>query len=115
MGLSKSLFAAKSAPAELASKQLGNMYTASLYGALASLIETKSSEELQGKRIGMYSYGSGLAATFFTIKVVGSAEEMRKNLKLNERIQKMEVRSCEEYLTALQVCLLSSFGFGFCL
>lgn len=103
MGLSKSLFAAKSAPAELASKQLGNMYTASLYGALASLIETKSSEELQGKRIGMYSYGSGLAATFFTIKVVGSAEEMRKNLKLNERIQKMEVRSCEEYLTALQL------------
>jgi len=51
----------------------------------------------------MYSYGSGLAATFFSIKVKGSTEEIKKNLQLNERLEKNQVRSCEEFLKALEV------------
>ena len=35
VGLSAAAFKAKTGPATLASKKLGNMYTASLYGALA--------------------------------------------------------------------------------
>jgi hydroxymethylglutaryl-CoA synthase len=79
------------------------MYTASLYGALASLLDSTESKELQGKRIGMFSYGSGLAASFFTLRVKGSTENMMKQLNLKERLAKMEVRPCTEYVKALEV------------
>ncbi|GAA6015036.1 hypothetical protein JCM11491_001634 [Sporobolomyces phaffii] len=100
--LSSADFKAKVGPSTLTSKKLGNMYTASLYGALASLLYNVESEQLQGKRIGMYSYGSGLAATFFSIKVQGSTAEIKEQLNLDERLSKNEVRSCEEYIKALE-------------
>lgn len=103
MALSKDIFTAKVFPCTIASKKLGNMYTASLYGSLASLLDSTSSADLQGKRIAMYSYGSGLAASFFTIRVKGSTEEMQTKLDLKKRLEKMEVRPCEEYVEALQV------------
>ncbi|KAF4348323.1 hypothetical protein G4B88_019536 [Cannabis sativa] len=43
------------------------MYTASLYAAFASLIHNKSSE-LDGKRVMMFSYGSGLTSTMFSLQ-----------------------------------------------
>lgn len=105
MGLSKEGYAKKSAPSSLTSKQLGNMYTASLYGALASLLWSTASAgtDLTGKRIGMYSYGSGLAATFFTIRVTRDTSDLGRKLDLQKRIDEMEVRSCEEYLAALKL------------
>lgn len=45
--------------------QLGNTYTASLYMGLLSLLH--SDLDLTGKRIGLYSYGSGAAGEFFTM------------------------------------------------
>ncbi|KAM5256016.1 hydroxymethylglutaryl-CoA synthase, mitochondrial isoform 2-T2 [Ctenodactylus gundi] len=47
----------------------GNMYTSSLYGCLASLLAHHSAQELAGSRIGAFSYGSGLAASFFSFRV----------------------------------------------
>jgi hydroxymethylglutaryl-CoA synthase len=44
---------------------IGNSYTASLYVGLTSLLDL-ADEDLSGKRIGFYSYGSGLAAEFFS-------------------------------------------------
>src|SRR5690625_3602641 len=47
------------------SRRVGNIYTASLYLGLLSLLEQK--EDLQGgARIGMYSYGSGAVGEFFS-------------------------------------------------
>ncbi|KAK4703136.1 hydroxymethylglutaryl-CoA synthase, partial [Phenoliferia sp. Uapishka_3] len=114
VGLSAATFATKTGPSTLASKKLGNMYTASLYGALASLLDSTASEQLQGKRVAMYSYGSGLAATFFSLRVRGSTEEIRSKMALTERTAKMVVRPCQEYVDALKVSfmstLLSSIG-----
>lgn len=42
--LAKSLYDTKVQPSTLIPKQVGNMYTASLYAALASLIHNKHSE-----------------------------------------------------------------------
>jgi len=53
--------------------QVGNMYTPSLYGGLVSLIAESTLESLSGSRIGMFSYGSGLAATMFSLK--GSSDK----------------------------------------
>nr|XP_060477709.1 hydroxymethylglutaryl-CoA synthase, mitochondrial isoform X2 [Panthera onca] len=47
----------------------GNTYTSSLYGCLASLLSQHSAQDLAGSRIGAFSYGSGLAASFFSFRV----------------------------------------------
>lgn len=44
---------------------IGNSYTASMYIGLISLLEN-AEQDLAGKRIGFFSYGSGCVAEFFT-------------------------------------------------
>lgn len=66
--VAKPLYDAKVQPATLVPKQVGNMYTASLYAAFVSLIHNKHSS-LVGQRVVMFSYGSGLTATLFSFKI----------------------------------------------
>ncbi|KAI8002816.1 Hydroxymethylglutaryl-CoA synthase [Camellia lanceoleosa] len=66
--VAKALYDAKVHPTTLVPKQVGNMYTVSLYAAFASLIHKKHSS-LVGQRIVMFSYGSGLTATMFSFRV----------------------------------------------
>lgn len=47
------------------SRQAGNCYSASLYVGLCSLLD-HAAEDLGGKRIGLYSYGSGCVGEFFS-------------------------------------------------
>jgi len=47
------------------SRLVGNCYTASLYVSLLSLLEN-SRDDLTGKRIGLFSYGSGCVGSFFS-------------------------------------------------
>ncbi|XP_010118063.1 PREDICTED: LOW QUALITY PROTEIN: hydroxymethylglutaryl-CoA synthase, mitochondrial-like, partial [Chlamydotis macqueenii] len=51
------------------SSRNGNMYTPSMYGCLASLLAQSSARDLAGSRIGAFSYGSGLAASMFSLRV----------------------------------------------
>ncbi|KAJ7537242.1 hypothetical protein O6H91_12G104800 [Diphasiastrum complanatum] len=64
----KSQYEAKVSPATLIPKQVGNMYCASLYAGLGSLVHS-TSDRLAGKRVILFSYGSGLASTLFSIHV----------------------------------------------
>lgn len=48
---------------------IGNSYTASMYIGLTSLLDN-ADEDLTGKRVGFFSYGSGCVAEFFTGTVV---------------------------------------------
>lgn len=50
-------------------RAIGNSYTASMYIGLTSLLEN-SDQNLAGRRIGFFSYGSGCVAEFFSGKVV---------------------------------------------
>ncbi|QIS04310.1 hydroxymethylglutaryl-CoA synthase [Nocardia brasiliensis] len=50
-------------------RMIGNSYTASVYLALASLLD--HGDDLTGKPIAMLSYGSGCVAEFFTVTPVG--------------------------------------------
>jgi len=45
-------------------RRLGNSYTASIYSGLTSLLDHDDS--LEGRRIGLFSYGSGCVSEFFT-------------------------------------------------
>jgi hydroxymethylglutaryl-CoA synthase len=47
------------------SRHTGNCYAGSMYVGLTSLLDT-AEEDLSGKRIGLYSYGSGCVGEFFS-------------------------------------------------
>ncbi|VVA89822.1 unnamed protein product [Arabis nemorensis] len=66
--LAKSFYDAKVQPTTLVPKEVGNMYTASLYAAFASLIHNKHND-LAGNRVVMFSYGSGSTATMFSLRL----------------------------------------------
>lgn len=86
IGLSKKKFQARVQPGIQVPTMCGNMYCASIYGSLCSLLSNVGSEHLQGKRLGFFSYGSGLASSFFSARVVGDVSEMVRNLQLQERL-----------------------------
>jgi hypothetical protein len=55
------------APGAALQQQLGNLYTASLYSGLASLLSQQGSA-LAGKRMLCFSYGSGVVASMFALR-----------------------------------------------
>ncbi len=65
-------------PSTLLSRQLGNLYCASVYTNLISLV--LNTESLLNKRIGLFSYGSGLASMFFSIRVVSNLDTIKQRL-----------------------------------
>jgi hydroxymethylglutaryl-CoA synthase len=74
----------------------GNCYTASLYVGLASLLE-RSQVDLGGKRVGMFSYGSGCMASFFSGVVCA---EYRRHTRADDHHRMLRDRhelTCAEY------------------
>jgi hydroxymethylglutaryl-CoA synthase len=103
VGLSSSVYKGAVYPTTQCLRRLGNMYTAAVYGALASVIDDVEPSSLLGKRIALFSFGSGLAASFFTVRVRGDTSKIRNTLKLKERLAEMEIRTPEEFVSALKV------------
>ena len=100
--LSKSTMGAKLEPTMSTVRRCGNMYTASLYAGFLSLINNVPSADLQGKRVLLYSFGSGSAASFFSVRVVGSTEEIVTKSNLLQRLADMKVVPCQEYVDSLK-------------
>jgi hydroxymethylglutaryl-CoA synthase len=98
--LSKFKYNEMVSPTTSLAKEIGNTYTASLWGSLVSLVANKG-EGLAGGKVGMFSYGSGLCSSMFVLSVPSSTsssssyeegkmklETMRKNLDLFGRLQR---------------------------
>ncbi|KDN45876.1 hydroxy methylglutaryl-CoA synthase [Tilletiaria anomala UBC 951] len=83
-------------------RRCGNMYTASLYGGLLSLLNNIPSAQLQGKRILLYSFGSGSAASFFSLAVRGDVAHIAQKSALQQRLTSMQVVPCEQYVECLK-------------
>lgn len=79
---SKDIFEKKTKPALLIANQVGNMYTPSVYSGLVSLLVSKDISELAGNKICMFSYGSGLASSMFSITVSKDSSENSSLFKL---------------------------------
>lgn len=86
IGLSKKRFQQRVQPGIQVPTMCGNMYCASLYGSLCSLLSNTKSETLRGQTLGFFSYGSGLASSFFSATVVGDVSEMVQKMRLHERL-----------------------------
>ena len=87
MTLTKKRFQERVAPSLEVATMCGNMYCASVWGGLSSLIAFTPSDALQGKRIGVFSYGSGLAASFCSFRVRGSTESIAAVLDIPARLK----------------------------
>lgn len=99
--LSKQLFQERVAPALQVPTNTGNMYTASVWGSLSSLLYYKGNEALQGKRIGLFTYGSGLAATLFSVQVKGDISSIIANLNIDDKLQNRVIATPEQYLESI--------------
>lgn len=79
----------------LYNRQVGNLYTGSLYLSLLSLLENNNDLK-SGDRLGLFSYGSGAQGEFFAMLL---RKDYRKYLMntTNEFLQKRTRISVEEY------------------
>lgn len=85
--ITKGIFEKKTKPSLLMANQIGNMYTASLYGGLVSLLINQNIEQIAGSKIGLFSYGSGLASTMYSITVTRDSND---NSQLNKLISNLK-------------------------
>ena len=79
-----------------ACSRIGNVYTGSLYLSLAGLLETQAAA-LAGKRIGLFSYGSGCTSEFFSGVVTPRAAERMAGAPIAELLARRERITIEEY------------------
>jgi hydroxymethylglutaryl-CoA synthase len=86
VALSKKRFAQRVQPSIQLPTLCGNMYCASVYSSLCSLLSNIDSDDLQGKRVGIFSYGSGLASSLFSLTVKGSTKELQSKLDIKNRL-----------------------------
>lgn len=93
------------ATSTLYNRRLGNSYTASLYAGLCSLLDHDA--DLAGKRIGLFSYGSGSVGEFFTARVVPGYEQHSRRQAVTEALDARVPLSIDEY-RALHAAELSS-------
>ncbi|HUJ25806.1 MAG TPA: hydroxymethylglutaryl-CoA synthase [Myxococcales bacterium] len=89
-------FAAQVAPSLRIPSQVGNIYTGSLWMALASLLEAEAAQ-LAGQRVGLFSYGSGCMAEFFAGTVADEAGAFAAQLQISGALERRRRLSFAEY------------------
>ncbi|TSA16885.1 MAG: hydroxymethylglutaryl-CoA synthase family protein [Nitrosopumilales archaeon] len=89
----------KLASSLIASQMVGNLYTASLYLGFRSCLEFEFQKgtDLEGKRVGFGSYGSGSSAMVFSGVILPTYKEIVKNMNLESEMGNRIKLSLEEY------------------
>jgi len=75
---------------------IGNCYTASLYLGIASLLEN-ASESLAGKRLGLYSYGSGCSGEYFSGLIAQNYNSHLFKAEHQAMLANRDALTCEQY------------------
>jgi len=93
------LYESKLASSLIASKMIGNLYTASLYlGFRSSLeFEYQNGIDLKGKRVGFFSYGSGASAMIFSGVIQPEYAQVVKDMNLEAELGPRTKLSLDEY------------------
>jgi hydroxymethylglutaryl-CoA synthase len=93
------VFEKKMASSLEASTIIGNLYTASMYMGLRSLLEFeyRKGTDLESKRVGFGSYGSGSSAMVFTGVIQSEYKEIVGGMNLDEEIGPRKKISIDEY------------------
>lgn len=101
------LYAAKVADGCTLSKQIGNTYTASLYMNLSCIVSLKGAS-LLGKRLTLFSYGSGAMASMFEINPRETYSEftlqrIQEALSVTARLADRQKMTPEDLTRALEI------------
>ncbi|VEN58557.1 unnamed protein product [Callosobruchus maculatus] len=106
---SQATFNSKTKPSLFVAVENGNMYTPSVYGCLASLLISKSVSELAGNKILIFSYGSGLVSSMFSITVGKNTDNLKtiasllsQSISLMNSRQKVEPQKFETLMELRQ-------------
>ena len=93
------VYESKLASSLIASSMIGNLYTASLYLGFRSSLEYEFQKgiELEGKRVGFGSYGSGSSAMVFSGVIQPGFKEVVKNMNLENELGDRRRLTLEEY------------------
>jgi len=93
------LYESKLASSLIASKMIGNLYTASLYLGFRSSLEFEYQKgvDLKGKRIGFCSYGSGASAMIFSGVIQPEYEQVVKDMNLEAELGPRTKLTLKEY------------------
>ena len=93
------VYESKLASSLIASTMIGNLYTASLYLGFRSSLEYeyKKGIDLEGKRIGFGSYGSGASAMVFSGVIQPEYKEIVKDMNLESEIANRKRLTWDEY------------------
>jgi len=93
------LYESKLASSLIASKMIGNLYTASLYLGFRSSLEFEYQKgvDMNGKRVGFCSYGSGASAMIFSGVIQPEYEQVVKDMNLEAEIGPRTKLSLDEY------------------
>ncbi|PTT25891.1 hydroxymethylglutaryl-CoA synthase [Chryseobacterium sp. HMWF028] len=85
--------------AQRASSEIGNMYTASIFMAFLSVLQTSfnENEDLFGKEIGFVGYGSGSKSKVFAGKVSGNWKKVVEKWNLFENLSQRIAVNFETY------------------
>ncbi|XP_050296610.1 hydroxymethylglutaryl-CoA synthase 1 [Anthonomus grandis grandis] len=102
LNVSKECFDKKTKPSLLVATNVGNMYTSSLYGGLVSYIVSKNMSELENNRVALFSYGSGLASSFYslTIKPSSALKTLKDNLNYVKPLLEKRIKIAPEKFEA---------------
>ncbi|XP_012268143.1 hydroxymethylglutaryl-CoA synthase 1 [Athalia rosae] len=110
MTLSDDDFARKTKPSLLLANLVGNMYTPSVYSGLVSLLISRPIDQLAGTKVCVFSYGSGLASSMYSLTIAkdSSTKSDLEQLvsKLSYVIPQLESRrrvSPEEFTRVLEM------------
>ena len=85
------------APSLAGAKEVGNIYTGSVYMGLVSLLESER-EKLQNKKIGVFSYGSGCGAEFFLCRIQEGIGSIVDSIGFREQLDNRKRLTFEQYV-----------------
>lgn len=95
--LSQAQFDAQTLPSQLYNRIVGNSYSASLFVGFISLLDNNI-QDLEGKRISFFSYGSGCVAEFFTGIMQPNYQKVLMTEDHKQQIAQRQPLSYQEYL-----------------
>lgn len=96
----RDIYESKLASSLVASRMIGNLYTASLYLGFRSCLEFEYKKGicLEGKRVGFGSYGSGSSAMVFSGLIRPEYEDIAKSMDLESEVGARRKLTWEEYV-----------------
>ncbi|HTY94816.1 MAG TPA: hydroxymethylglutaryl-CoA synthase [Steroidobacteraceae bacterium] len=100
LGLSKAEaerhWARKSEASLAYNRRMGGVYGAATFVALAGLVDT-SATLMPGDRLGIYAYGSGSCAEFYSVTLASGARETIADVRLRQQLDARRPLSIAEY------------------